>query len=267
MACIRPKIGLCWAWSKTPVMPLCVRRQDQDVKPALRRFRGAAPRGCHAVQRSKAGQPAASLNCCASQGLELSASSSHRGVQLRTLPSSEPTSCSWRECPRASSSEVSHCCSRRCFLAWCLMVSQHPHHVSPLLIDQPGNLWSHGFCLAFFPCLRLSHFGCTFPACRHHCCEAFVQSLALPISAWWCVFSHTKHRCRCARLSPSCSPRASLLVQGFSITNATERFGIMLLRVELKTGGLCTIAPSRCQLRELLLELRSSSALALVTLL
>ena len=161
MACIRPKIGLCWAWSKTPVMPLCVRRQDQDVKPALRRFRGAAPRGCHTVQRSKAGQPAASLNCCASQRLELSASSSHRGVQLRTLPSSEPTSCSWRECPRASSSEVSHCCSRRCFLAWCLMVSQHPHHVSPLLIDQPGNLWSHGFCLAFFPCLRLSHSGHT----------------------------------------------------------------------------------------------------------
>ena len=40
----------------------------------------------------------------------------------------------------ASSSEVSHCCSRRCVLAWYLMVSQHPQHVSHVLIDQSGNL-------------------------------------------------------------------------------------------------------------------------------
>ena len=53
----KPMLGMFEIYRHAGINPLCVRRQDQAVKPAQRRFGGAFPRGCNTVQMSRLNRP------------------------------------------------------------------------------------------------------------------------------------------------------------------------------------------------------------------
>ena len=131
------------------------------------------------------------------------------------------------------------------------MVSQEdPPNVSPVLVDKSAKLVGPSV---------LPREGAPVPRAAS---TAFQRTLS-------CLSPHTG----LSWPSPGCSPRTSHHVQAklsmasdsvvslASLRIVVSHHGCMLLRVELKAGGLCPIASSRCQMREVLLEFRSNSSL------